>query len=174
MEEPESIPLLYCLNYGWHWEQGALFTLTTEKYYGILGYEILVDVLQIETGWRVVPYRIKEARVGPDMLGPATALIKLGKIQNGTYTLEIAMKDVVDRYRIHKTDTMFWVEQVSTAYGEVVDKREFAKHLDGFLLYFLRVPPVHVWENVIQRIMTFWDARGAARVRVRLSVPSCS
>ena len=153
--EHEAISFPYHLDYGWHWEYGAHLTISTKEIYGSAGYSILVDMLAIENGWRIVPYQIKEPEgYAEAVLSPASASIELGNIENGAYTLEIAMKEAIDDYRIHKTDTMFWIEQVSITNGEIAEKGEFEKHLNGFTLGFSRAHPLEVRESVVQQIMT--------------------
>jgi hypothetical protein len=128
------ISFSYRLDYGWNFQGGGSIDMYTTQIYPTMPYLILVDVIPTIQGWIVIPYKIDGSNAPLQALGPARAEIKLGVIVNGDYVFKVVMRDATDLFQIHKTDNMFWVEEVRVSLGSVVQKSGFEKRLDGFTI----------------------------------------
>jgi len=136
------ISFSYKLNYGWNFQEGGFVWMITTHIYPTMPYRILTDVINVYNGWIVVPYEIDGSGAILQAVGPATAKIQLGFIANGDYVLKIVMSDAVDIFLIRKTNNKFWVEQIKAIKGQVVQKSEFERRLDGFKVEFIGFPNI--------------------------------
>jgi len=133
----EAMSFAYELDYSWHYSKGGHLIITrTDKTYTTQPIHILAEVTTLSNGWLILPYNIL-TRGLLTVLGPAKAEINLGNITDGNYTLSVIMRDAVDEYEVHKTYNMFWVKEINSTYGMVVEKEEFEKCLDGFTVEFM-------------------------------------
>lgn len=114
----------------------------TTHIYSTTPYQIRIDVILMSQGWIIIPYEIDGSNALLEALGPARANINLGMIDNGRYIFKVVMSDAVDIFEIYKTDNRFWLEEVMTTRGKIVQKSEFEKRLDGFKVEFIRFPNI--------------------------------
>jgi len=116
--------------------------MITTHIYPTMPYRILIDIIKVNKGWIIVPYGIDGSNALCEALGPATASINLGLIANDDYVLKIIMRNAIDVFVIRKTGNKFWVEEVRVTKGNVVQKSEFEKRLDGFRVEFIGFPNI--------------------------------
>jgi len=138
----DPISFSYELNYRWNVEKGGSIQMYTKRIYNSMPYEIVVDIISVSNNWVVVPYEIDGSNAIFQALGPATAEIRLGMIENGNHAFVVVMNNATDLFQIHKTDNMFWVEEVNALMGFVVQKNEFERRLDGFNVAFIGFPNI--------------------------------
>jgi len=138
----DPISFSYKLNFRWNFEGGGSIQMYTTLIYPSMPYKILADVIYVSNSWIVIPYEIDGSGAMFCALGPATAEIKVGTIENGNYTFIVVMSNATDLFQIRKTDNMFWIEEVNALMGFVVQKNEFEKRLDGFNVAFIGFPNI--------------------------------
>lgn len=126
----------YVLSDSWDFRNGGAIYMFTTYRYPSMCYQILVDNISTSQGWIIMPYAIDGSNAVLTAFGPAEAEIELGFIENGDYDLEIVMSDSTDSFRIHKTESKFWIEEAKSSLGSVFSEDEFEKRLDGFVIDF--------------------------------------
>ena len=136
------ISFSYRLNYRWNLQSGGSIHMYTTDIYPTTPYQILFDIVLTSNGWIFIPYKIDGSNALCEALGPARAEIELGMISNGDYVFRVVMSDANDLFQIHKTDDMFWVEEIKVRKGSVIQKSEFEKRLDGFKIEFIGFPNI--------------------------------
>ena len=143
------IQLNYYLNYQWNYATGASVTIATRFVFGHIGVQILFDVTKIgifkTQGWIMTPYQIYDPPgiLHALMLGPATGTLKLGRIDNGVYTLKIVTQDATDVFSVHKTDNEFWIEESRVIRGSLEQKSQFDRSLDEYTLGYIGFPNIN-------------------------------
>lgn len=138
----DSISFPYRLDYKWNLQSGGSVEMYTTYNYPTMPYKILVDIISTNQGWIVIPYEIDGSNAILEALGPARANINIGMIDNGRYIFKVVMSDAVDIFEIYKTDNRFWLEEMVTKRGKIVQKGEFEKRLDGFKVEFIGFPSI--------------------------------
>lgn len=158
MHLPISFP--YRLDYHWNYETGVCITIYTAFDFSHGGVQILFDIVPMGNlkllGWAVTPYEIYASPGAHiQVLMPARATIKLGKIKNGVYVFKIVMSDAIDVFEIHKTENRFYLEALNVTKGIVAQKSEFEKRLDGFSVSFIGYPNIDskTKEFVLSRVL---------------------
>jgi len=141
------ISFSYRLYYHWNYQTGGSISISTTNEYRHGGFQILLDIIPIgnlkPVGWVVIPYQIYDPPgLHPCIISPAIARIELGRIENGIYIFKIVMSSAIDVFEVHKTNSEFYLEEVRATKGTVVEKSEFEKRLDGFMVRFTGFPDI--------------------------------
>jgi hypothetical protein len=141
----QPISFSYRLSYSWDDQSGATVFISTVAEFAHLGVTILYDIKPIFAswmrGWYIIPYSIYDSPgIHAQMIGRASVSIPLGNLGSGDYVLKIVMSDATDTFHVQKTPQRFSIEQDVVTRGQLVDKSEFEKRLDGFRVEYVGYP----------------------------------